>query len=179
VSEPKSTVKPFLRFQMGLSGAYGNQGNKGAAGVDGESMQSREDEREPYKLGIGWFWTYFPAVRAVRYEEAGGTRTLGVPTVADRIAQTVSACTGAGSGAAVSTLTPTAIVLGVRPRALARTAACWESDWVIDLDIRAFFDSIPHSFAQSGVEAHGPALGSSFRAAVAEKRRSNKLTALS
>src|SRR5690348_13195834 len=68
--------------------------NKGAAGVDGESIQQFEADLKGnlYKL-----WnrlssgSYFPPpVRAVEIpKKAGGTRLLGVPTVADRIAQTV------------------------------------------------------------------------------------------
>ena len=70
--------------------------NAGAAGVDGESIAAFEADlkRNLYKL-----WnrlssgTYFPPpVRAVEIpKKAGGTRILGVPTVADRVAQTVVA----------------------------------------------------------------------------------------
>ncbi len=69
-------------------------GNKGAAGVDGQSIAEFEEDLKGnlYKL-----WnrlssgTYFPPpVRGVEIpRKAGGTRMLGVPTVADRIAQTV------------------------------------------------------------------------------------------
>jgi RNA-directed DNA polymerase len=71
--------------------------NKGAAGVDGQSM---DDFEEDLKNNLYRIWnrmssgTYFPpAVKAVEIPEphGGGTRILGVPTVADRIAQTVVA----------------------------------------------------------------------------------------
>ena len=68
--------------------------NKGAAGVDGESIEEfeRDLKRNLYKL-----WnrlssgSYFPPpVRAVEIpKKDGSSRLLGVPTVADRIAQTV------------------------------------------------------------------------------------------
>src|SRR5205807_3291317 len=69
--------------------------NKGAAGVDGESIAEFEKnlKRNLYKL-----WNrmssgcYFPPpVRMVEIPkpEGRGVRILGVPTVADRIAQTV------------------------------------------------------------------------------------------
>jgi RNA-directed DNA polymerase len=71
--------------------------NKGAAGVDGQSMN---DFEEDLKNNLYKIWnrmssgTYFPpAVKAVEIPKphGGGTRILGVPTVADRIAQTVVA----------------------------------------------------------------------------------------
>jgi retron-type reverse transcriptase len=71
--------------------------NKGAAGVDGQSMN---DFEENLKNNLYKIWnrmssgTYFPpAVKAVEIPKphGGGTRILGVPTVADRIAQTVVA----------------------------------------------------------------------------------------
>ena len=70
--------------------------NKGAPGVDGQSIAAFEERLEDnlYKvwnrMSAG---SYFPPpVRAVEIPKAGGgTRTLGVPTIADRIAQTVAA----------------------------------------------------------------------------------------
>jgi len=70
--------------------------NKGAPGVDGQSIAAFEERLEDnlYKvwnrMSAG---SYFPPpVRAVEIPKAGGgTRTLGVPTIADRVAQTVAA----------------------------------------------------------------------------------------
>jgi RNA-directed DNA polymerase len=70
--------------------------NKGAAGVDGQSM---DDFEEDLRNNLYKIWnrmssgTYFPsAVKAVEIPKphGGGTRILGVPTVADRIAQTLA-----------------------------------------------------------------------------------------
>ena len=152
VSEPKSTAKPFEISKWVVWEAYEKvRANKGAAGVDGESIAEFEKNLKGnlYKL-----WnrmssgTYFPPpVRAVEIpKKAGGTRTLGVPTVADRIAQTVVRMY----------LEPEVEPLfhpdsyGYRPGRSAHDALaacrqrCWESDWVIDLDIRAFLDSPTH-----------------------------------
>ena len=81
---------------------------------------------------------------------------LGVPTVADRIAQTVVR----------SYLEPEVEPMfhpdsyGYRPGRSALDAVatcrerCWKRDWVIDLDIRAFFDTIPHSLMLKAVSRH-------------------------
>ncbi len=86
----------------------------------------------------------------------GGTRVLGVPAVADRIAQTVAA---ARLEAAVDPLFhPDSYGYRHGKSALDAVAACrrrcWQSNWVIDLDIRKFFDSVPWDLAVKAVEAH-------------------------
>jgi RNA-directed DNA polymerase len=79
-----------------------------------------------------------------------------IPTVADRIAQTVVRLY----------LEPKVEPLfhpdsyGYRPGRSALQAVgvcrerCWRSNWVIDLDIRAFFDSVPHELALRAVRRH-------------------------
>ena len=135
--------------------------NKGAAGVDGQSITEFEEDLKGnlYKL-----WnrlssgSYFPPpVRGVEIpKKAGGTRMLGVPTVADRIAQTV----------VCMVLEPTAEPVfhpdsyGYRPGRSALHAVakarrrCWENDWVIDMDIRAFFDTVPWDLVLRAVKYH-------------------------
>jgi group II intron reverse transcriptase/maturase len=125
--------------------------NQGAAGVDGQSIAEFEADlaNNLYKL-----WnrlssgSYLPqAVRRVDIPKAsGGTRPLGIPTVADRIAQEVV------RRYLEPRLEPLfhADSYGYRPGRSAidavRTARrrCWRYDWVLDLDVKAFFDSIPH-----------------------------------
>src|SRR5437868_10504986 len=96
MSESKLKDKPFAISKWVVWEAYQRvKANDGAAGVDAESIEEfeRDLKRNLYKL-----WnrlssgSYFPApVRAVEIpKRAGqGVRILGVPTVADRIAQTV------------------------------------------------------------------------------------------
>jgi RNA-directed DNA polymerase len=135
--------------------------NGGAAGADGVTIEMFEKDLKDnlYKV-----WnrmssgTYFPPpVRAVEIPKAsGGTRVLGVPSVADRVAQTVAAMA----------LEPRTEAIfhedsyGYRPRkgALDAVAACrqrcWARSWVIDLDIRKFFDSVPWDLVIRAVQAN-------------------------
>lgn len=135
--------------------------NRGAAGVDGQSLaEFEQDEKNNlYKL-----WnrlssgSYFPPpVKAVEIPKSGGgVRILGVPTVADRIAQT----------AVAMVLNPQVERVfhpdsyGYRPGRSALDAVevckqrCWRQPWVIDLDIQGFFDSVPHEPIVAAVQRH-------------------------
>ena len=103
--------------------------------------------------------TYFPPpVKAVEIPKpnGGGTRILGVPTVADRVAQTVVALRL--EARTESVFHPDSY--GYRPRKSAHDALrkcrerCWRKDWVLDLDIRKFFDSLDHDLVVRTVEAN-------------------------
>ena len=136
--------------------------NKGAAGADGQSMK---DFEEDLRNNLYRIWnrmssgTYFPLpVKAVEIPKpnGGGTRILGVPTVADRIAQTVVALRL--EARTESIFHPDSY--GYRPRKSAHDALkkcrerCWRKDWVLDLDIRKFFDSLDHDLVVRTVEAN-------------------------
>jgi len=135
--------------------------NKGAAGVDGCSI---EDFEKDLKNNLYKIWnrmssgTYFPPpVRAVEIAKSGGgTRTLGVPTVADRIAQTVVALALEARTEAIFHEDS----YGYRPgrsalQALARCRMrCWKKDWVLDLDVQKFFDSVDHDLMVKAVAAN-------------------------
>ena len=164
MSTPRSDVaKPFDISKWVVWEAYRQvKANRGAAGVDEESIAEFEGDLKGnlYKL-----WnrmssgTYFPPpLLAVEIPKAGGNgvRVLGVPTVSDRIAQTVVRLY----------LEPELEPMfhpdsyGYRPGRSALDAVeacrrrCWNRDWVIDLDIRAFFDSLDHELILKAVAAH-------------------------
>jgi|APFre7841882630_1041343.scaffolds.fasta_scaffold04161_6 RNA-directed DNA polymerase len=135
--------------------------NRGAAGVDGQTIEQFEEHlsNNLYKL-----WnrlasgSYMPqAVRRVEIPKSdGGVRPLGIPTVADRVAQTV-----------VKDYLEPSLELhfhedsyGYRPGKSARQALdrarrrCWEYAWVVDLDIKGFFDTIDHALLMRALERH-------------------------
>jgi RNA-directed DNA polymerase len=135
--------------------------NGGTAGADGVTIEAFEKD---LKNNLYKVWnrmssgTYFPPpVRAVEIPKAsGGTRILGVPAVGDRVAQTVAALA----------LEPRTEAIfhddsyGYRPGKGALDAVgrcrerCWARDWVIDLDIRKFFDSVPWDLMVRAVQAN-------------------------
>jgi len=136
--------------------------NKGAPGVDAVRITEFADEERKnlYKL-----WnrmssgSYLPGpVRAVEIpkDHGAGVRVLGVPNVADRIAQTAAAML------LEEKLEPIfhPDSYGYRPRRSALNALgvtrrrCWKQAWVVDLDIRAFFDSVSHDLLLKAVAHH-------------------------
>jgi RNA-directed DNA polymerase len=163
VTEPKLRDKPFEISKWVVWEAFQRvKANKGAAGVDDVSIAEFERDRDKNLYRI---WnrmssgSYFPPpVKAVEIPKAGGkgVRVLGVPTVADRVAQTV----------ARMYLEPKVEPIfhpdsyGYRPKKSALDAVgtcrqrCWRADWVIDLDIKAFFDSVPWELILKAVEHH-------------------------
>jgi RNA-directed DNA polymerase len=143
-----SSAKPFDISKRDVWDAYKRiKANRGAAGVDGQSKTDFEENLSAnlYKLwnrlGSG---SYFPPpVRRVEIPKGDGrTRPLGIPTVADRIAQMV-----------VTRFLQPVIdpqfhedSYGYRPKKSAKDALavarqrCWRYNWVLDLDIKAFLD---------------------------------------
>lgn len=135
--------------------------NGGAAGVDGETIAEfgKDLANNLYKL-----WnrmssgSYFPEpVRRVEIPKGdGGVRPLGIPTVTDRIAQAV----------VKRVLEPELEQrfhpdsYGYRPDKSAQEAVgvarqrCWRNDWVLDLDIKGFFDNIDHELLMRAVRKH-------------------------
>jgi len=160
--EPMPEAKPYNIPKQLVWDAYQRvKANRGAAGVDGESLAAFEQD---LKGNLYKVWnrmssgSYFPLpVRLVEIpKDNGGTRPLGIPTVADRVAQTVVKMV-------LEPLVEPAFhpdSYGYRPGKSALDAVgvarkrCWDADWVIDLDIKAFFDSLSHDLVERAVAHH-------------------------
>lgn len=135
--------------------------NNGAAGIDEESLT---DFEKNLKNNLYKIWnrmssgTYFPPpVKAVEIpKKNGGVRVLGIPTVADRIAQMVVKiyfepkvepyfCEDS---------------YGYRPGKSALGALgvtrkrCWKYNWVLEFDIKGLFDNISHELLMKAVRKH-------------------------
>lgn len=135
--------------------------NGGSAGIDREIIEIFEQRLGDnlYKL-----WnrlcsgSYFPPpVKAVPIpKKSGGVRVLGVPTVADRVAQTVVK-------RVLEPLLEPAFhpdSYGYRPGRSAHDALavarrrCWDYDWVVEFDIKGLFDNIDHGLLMRAVRKH-------------------------
>lgn len=155
-------AKPFDIPKQLVWDAYQRvKANRGAAGVDGESLAMFEQD---LKGSLYKIWNRMssgsyhpPPVRRVEIpKDNGGMRPLGIPTVGDRVAQTV----------VKMVLEPQVEPVfhpdsyGYRPGKSALDAVsvarkrCWDADWVIDLDIKDFFGSIPHDLIERAVAHH-------------------------
>jgi group II intron reverse transcriptase/maturase len=132
----------------------------GAAGADGVTIEQFETR---LKDNLYRLWnrmssgSYFPGpVRAVEIPKKGGTRVLGIPNVIDRVAQT----------AAALVLEPSVEKVfhddsyGYRPRRSPEDAVracrrrCFQRAWIVDLDVKAFFDSVPWDLMLKAVARH-------------------------
>ncbi len=150
--EPVPEAKPFDIPKQLVWDAYQRvKANRGAAGVDGESLAMFEQD---LKGNLYKIWNRMssgsyhpPPVRRVEIpKDNGGVRPLGIPTVGDRVAQTV----------VKMVLEPKvepvfhADSYGYRPGKSALDAVsvarkrCWDADWVIDLDIKDFLERASH-----------------------------------
>uniref|UniRef100_UPI0038BB9AC2 group II intron reverse transcriptase/maturase n=1 Tax=Paraburkholderia heleia TaxID=634127 RepID=UPI0038BB9AC2 len=156
------SAKPYSIAKRAVWEAYQRvKANHGAAGIDDETIAEFEQNlsKNLYKL-----WnrmssgSYFPPpVKQVEILKAsGGTRKLGVPTVADRVAQTVVKLIIEPSLDAI--FHPDSY--GYRPGRSAKQAVaitrerCWRYEWVVEFDIKAAFDQIDHGLLMKAVRTH-------------------------
>lgn len=154
-----STARPFAISKQMVWEAYkAVKANRGAPGVDGQSLEAFGTNL-PGNLYRLWnrlaSGSYFPppVLRVEIPKRDGGVRPLGIPTVEDRVAQ------------AVVKRHLEAIVephfhpdsYGYRPgrsahQAVERTRErCWRFKWVLDLDVRGFFDNLDHALVLRAV----------------------------
>jgi RNA-directed DNA polymerase len=160
--EPMNVTKSFdIPKQLVMDAYKAVKANAGAAGIDKESIK---DFEKNLKDNLYKIWnrmssgSYFPPpVRAVAIpKKSGGTRLLGIPTVADRVAQAV-----------VKTMLEENVEpiflansYGYRPGKSALDAIgvtrkrCWSYDWVLEFDIKGMFDNIDHELLMRAVRKH-------------------------
>ena len=137
--------------------------NRGSAGCDGQTMKQFDENRDRnlYKiwnrLSSGSY--HAPPVLKQEIPKAdGGIRVLGIPTVSDRIAQGV-----------VKLFLERELddefhpdSFGYRPNRSAHDALevtrqrCWRYAWVLEVDIKGFFDHVRHDLILRALAAHGP-----------------------
>lgn len=158
----RDKTKPFEIAKRDVWEAWKRVRSKhGGSGIDGQTVEDIEGDvgNQLYKL-----WnrmssgSYMPqAVQRVEIPKAdGGMRPLGIPSVIDRVAQTV----------VKQALEPVlervfhSSSYGFRPgrsakqAVMAARAHCWRYNWVVDIDIQAFFDSIDHTLLMKAVRHH-------------------------
>ena len=154
--------KPFCICKWAVLEAWRKvRANKGAAGVDEVSIKEFEKK---LKNNLYRIWNRMssgsyvppPVLRVMIPRADGKQRPLGIPTVGDRVAQMV----------VKMELEPKVEPLfhrdsyGYRPGKSALDAVgacrqrCWRHDWVVDLDIKGFFDNIDHSLMMHAVRKH-------------------------
>lgn len=173
------SAKPYSIAKRTVWEAYQQvKANRGAAGIDDETIAMFEQNlsKNLYKL-----WnrmasgSYFPPpVRQVEIpKKTGGFRKLGIPTVSDRIAQTV-----------VKLIIEPILdrmfhpdSYGYRPGNSAKQAVavtrqrCWQYDWVVEFDIKAAFDKISQKWMLQNICTDTKVLEKWLRAGFVEKNK--------
>jgi RNA-directed DNA polymerase len=132
----------------------------GAAGADGVTIVQFEERLQDNLFRLWNRMTsgsYFPGpVRAVEIPKQGGTRRLGIPNIVDRVAQTAAALALEENVEQIFHDDS----YGYRPRRSPLDAVavcrerCFKRDWVVDLDIRSFFDSVPWELMLRALACH-------------------------
>ncbi len=156
------TTKPFEISKHAVMRAWELvKANDGAEGVDGETI---EQFASKLKGNLYTLWnrlssgSYFPPPTrtVVIPKKDGGERSLGIPSVSDRVAQTVAKLS-------FEPLVEPYFLgdsYGYRPGKSAHQALevtrkrCWRYDWVLEFDIRGLFDNIDHHLLMKAVKRH-------------------------
>jgi group II intron reverse transcriptase/maturase len=161
MTEPKLQGKSYdIPKQLVWDAWLKVRSKDGAAGADGVTIPQFEEnvKNNLYKL-----WnrmssgSYFPGpVRAVEIPKKGGTRVLGIPNVVDRIAQTVAALVLEPNVERVFHDDSYGYRPGRSPVDAVRVCRerCFKKDWIVDLDVKAFFDSVSWELMLKAVARH-------------------------
>jgi len=160
IFENGQKTQPITRLQV-IEAFKRVKGNGGNPGVDNITTGEVDNNKRKYlyplwnRMASG---SYFP--RAVRQsfirKPDGGKRALGIPTVVDRVAQQVIATELEN----IVDRTFSSNSFGYRPDKSAHQAVeqcrinCMKYSWVIDIDIKGFFDNIDHELLMKAVGWH-------------------------
>lgn len=160
IFEDEQRTQPIAKLQV--TEAFKRvKANGGGAGVDDVSIEQVDRNKRKYlyplwnRMASG---SYFPkAVRQTLIPKGEGkTRTLGIPTVVDRVAQQVVAT----ELERIVDKTFSDSSFGYRPNKSAHQAVeqcrinCMKCSWAIDIDIKGFFDNIDHALLLKSVQWH-------------------------
>ncbi len=160
IFEIEQKTQPITRLQV-LEAFKRVRANGGSAGVDNISIEQVNNNKRKYlyplwnRMSSG---SYFPkAVRQTLIPKGDGKmRALGIPTVVDRVAQQVIAT----ELESIADKTFSDSSYGYRPNKSAHQAVeqcrinCMKYSWVIDIDIKGFFDNIDHDLLMKAVQWH-------------------------
>lgn len=160
IFENEQKTQPITRLQI-IEAYKRVKANGGTAGVDGISIEQVNNNKRKYlyplwnRMASG---SYFPkAVRQTLIPKGEGKmRALGIPTVVDRVAQQVIATEL--ENLVDKTFSDNSF--GYRPNKSAHEAIeqcrinCMKYSWVIDIDIKGFFDNIDHALLMQAVQWH-------------------------
>jgi RNA-directed DNA polymerase len=136
--------------------------NRGSYGIDKQSLEMFESN---LSLQLYRIWnrlssgSYFPPpVKGVDIPKRGGVRRLGVPTVADRVAQGTIKVMFENRFESIFDNDS----YGYRPGRSCHDAIevtrqrCWQYSWVVEYDIRGLFDNISHDLLMKAIRSHFP-----------------------
>jgi RNA-directed DNA polymerase len=160
--QKEKSVKPFeISRHLVFDAWLKVRSNQGSAGIDGQEITNFELD---LKNNLYRIWNRMssgsynpPAVKLVMIPKSGGgKRPLGIPTVSDRVAQMAAVLTLEGL------LEPHfhENSYGYRPGKSAHQALekarnnCWKYNWVLDMDIKSFFDTIDHELLLKALRKH-------------------------
>jgi RNA-directed DNA polymerase len=160
IFENEQKTQPITKLQV-MEAFKRVKANDGSAGVDGIRVEQVDKNKRKYlyplwnRMASG---SYFPkAVRQTLIPKGEGKmRALGIPTVVDRVAQQVVAT----ELERIVDKTFSGNSFGYRPNKSAHEAVeqcrinCMKYSWVIDIDIKGFFDNIDHELLMQAVQWH-------------------------
>jgi len=157
-----SEAKPFsISKKLVVEAFEAVKANDGVGGVDGLSIAAFEKDLK-YNLYKIWnrmsSGSYFPLpVKLVEIpKDDGRMRPLGIPTIGDRVAQMVARKTLEQELESIFHPDSYAYRPGKSAQEAVRKARelCFQMDWVIDLDIKGFFDNLDHELVMKAVKHH-------------------------